>query len=127
VKGHKAIMVSDSVSLAGMPPGNYSTPVGGRVVLTPEGKLHLANNPGTLAGSAQALIQGVSNLYGKGLCGLADAWELASINPAKLMGLAQQQGLQPGAPADMVLFYDDKHVLYVSATYKNGINVYNLH
>jgi N-acetylglucosamine-6-phosphate deacetylase len=44
VKQKKAILVSDAVFLAGMEPGSYETHIGGKVVLTPEGKLHMAQN-----------------------------------------------------------------------------------
>ncbi len=45
VKGDRLILVSDAVSLGGMPPGNYDAPVGGRVTLTAQGRLHLASQP----------------------------------------------------------------------------------
>lgn len=104
VKGEKAIVVSDAVSLAGMPPGTYSQPVGGDVVLTPEGRLHLASNPKLLAGSAQMLPHHISHLVKRGLATLQEAWDMASIRPAKLLGLPQAAGIAVGAPADLVLF-----------------------
>src|SRR5258706_6749774 len=58
VKGKRAMLVSDAVSLSGMLPGLYTTSVGGRVVLTPRGRLHLAENDQLLAGSAQTLLKG---------------------------------------------------------------------
>ncbi|MCL1888318.1 MAG: N-acetylglucosamine-6-phosphate deacetylase, partial [Kiritimatiellaeota bacterium] len=42
VKGENAFLVSDCTRFAGMAPGRYTTPIGGDVVLTPEGRLHLA-------------------------------------------------------------------------------------
>lgn len=124
VKGPGAILVSDSVSLAGMPPGTYTTPVGGEVVLTAGGKLYLKNHPEMLAGSARSLIEAVGNLCSwfpdkKPLC-----WNLASLHPARLMGMLQQQGLTPGAPADMLLYKEKSGIFEVMATYKNGVPVY---
>ncbi len=125
VKGENAILVSDSVSLAGMPPGNYETPVGGEVVLTPEGKLYLKDKPNTLAGSAQNLLQGVVNLYQQNLCTLADAWNMASVNAARVIDHPVQKGLKAGAPADLVLFFDTGKTIKIASTYKNGVKLYS--
>lgn len=104
VKGDRAMLVSDAVALAGLPPGPYETPVGGQVVLTPEGRLHLADNPGLLAGSAQMLLHGIHHLTSRGLATEAQAWEMASVRPARLVGLPQAAGIAVGAPADLVVF-----------------------
>lgn len=127
VKGDNTILVSDCVSLAGMPPGNYETSVGGNVVLTAAGKLHLKDKPSTLAGSGQTLLKGVQNLYQQSLFSLGDAWDMASLNPNRFLSKPHQIGLAPGSLADLVLFrYKDKQ-LTVSATYKNGLKVYSCH
>ena len=118
VKGPRAMLVSDAVSLCGMPPGEYTMPVGGRVVLTAEGRLHLAENPKLLAGSAQMLVRGVQNLVSKGLAGLADAWDMASVVPGTFMGFGI--GLLVGAPADLVVFRFDQGKIQVERTYKAG-------
>ncbi len=124
MKGQKAILVSDSVSLAGLPPGSYHTPVGGEVVLTDNGKLHLANKPNTLAGSAHTLVQAIAHLCNNSLSSLPDAINLASVNPANLLALPQQAGLTSGAPADLMLFYKRNNALQISATYKRGALVH---
>ncbi|RYY19475.1 MAG: N-acetylglucosamine-6-phosphate deacetylase, partial [Sphingobacteriaceae bacterium] len=124
VKGDKTILVSDSVSLTGWPPGNYTTPVGGQVILTQQGKLHLAGKPDVLAGSAQTLLQAIVNLYDQKQYPLADAWNIASINPARLLDQSVQNGLQEGAPADLVLFRQYQDKLQVLATYKKGDQVF---
>lgn len=104
VKGAGTMLVSDAVHLAGMRPGRYAAPVGGRVVLTKTGRLHLEENPKLLAGSARMLPDAVDHLVSGGLCNLAEAWEMASTRPAAFMGLPQGAGLAPGAPADFVTF-----------------------
>ena len=124
MKGQKAILVSDSVSLTGMPPGSYNTPVGGEVLLTNDGKLHLGGKPSTLAGSAQTLIQAVAHLYKNNISTLPDAINLASVNPASLLGLPHQTGLTEGAPADLILFYQRENALQIAATYKQGVLVH---
>ncbi|GAB3035212.1 N-acetylglucosamine-6-phosphate deacetylase [Spirosoma pulveris] len=120
MKAEKAILISDSVSLGGMPAGNYHSPVGGEVTLTDEGKLHLAGKPTVLAGSAQPLLWGVNQLVRLQLSSLTQAWEMASINASRLLNLPQQGGLTIGAPADLVLFRQDELGLFVDGITKNG-------
>ncbi|ADB42171.1 N-acetylglucosamine-6-phosphate deacetylase [Spirosoma linguale] len=116
MKAEKAILISDSVSLGGLPAGNYQSPVGGEVTLTDEGKLHLAGKPTVLAGSAQPLLWGVNQVVRLGLASLDKAWEMASIHPSRLLNLPQQGGLTIGAPADLVLF----RAVEVIKVYKKG-------
>ena len=124
VKGDKAILVSDAVMLSGMPPGEYNLHIGGRVVLTPEGRLHTAENPKILAGSAQMLLWGIAHLVNAGLCTLADAWEMASVRPAAKIGHPAQAGLAAGAPADLLLLKWNDGKLKPVGTYKNGVRVF---
>jgi N-acetylglucosamine-6-phosphate deacetylase len=124
VKGPRAMLVSDAVSLCGMPPGEYTMPVGGRVVLTAEGRLHLAENPKLLAGSAQMLARGVENLVCRGLAGLAEAWEMASLRPAGFMGLPAAAGLAVGGAADLVVLRWQQGNLHAQQTYKSGQRVW---
>lgn len=120
MKRNRAILVSDAVSLSGMPPGSYHLHIGGDVVLTAEGRLHLAGQPELLAGSAMMLPDQVGYLVEAGLCGLPDAWDCASVHPARLLGLKQAAGLEVGAPADIVSFNIDGGKLSVLQCWKNG-------
>lgn len=120
MKRKRAILVSDAVSLSGMPPGSYRLHIGGDVVLTAEGRLHLAGQPQLLAGSARMLPDQVSYLVETGLAGLADAWDCASAHPAKLLGLEQAAGLETGAPADLVSFNMNDGKLNMLQCWKNG-------
>jgi len=83
VKEDQLFLVSDSVALAGMKPGDYETPVGGKVSLTKEGKLHLKDKPGMLAGSAMNLLQGFNFLIKNNLASIQEAWKMASQRPEK--------------------------------------------
>jgi N-acetylglucosamine-6-phosphate deacetylase len=125
VKGDRTMLVSDAVALAGMPPGPYTMPVGGKVVLTPQGRLHLAANENLLAGSAQMLLKGIEHLVRSRLATLAQAWDMASIRPASFMNLPTAGGLTPGAPADFVLFRRTADKIDLEATYKAGHAVFN--
>src|SRR5687768_2722871 len=124
VKGRRAMLVSDAVYLAGLPAGMYDTHIGGKVVLTEEGKLHLASNPNLLAGSAAMVLRGVERLAASAICGLDEAWALASTRPAGLLGLPVAKGLKTGAPADVVVFEESGGVLEVVETWKAGVKVY---
>ncbi|WP_339314335.1 amidohydrolase family protein [Paenibacillus sp. FSL M7-0896] len=120
VKQSRAILVSDAVSLSGMAPGAYRLHIGGDVVLTPEGRLHLAGHPRLLAGSAMMLADQVAYLARAGLATLEEALDCASLHPARLLGLPQAVGLTAGAPADLIGFRRNGGALDIQAVWKNG-------
>jgi N-acetylglucosamine-6-phosphate deacetylase len=125
IKGHNSMLVSDAVSLSGMPPGEYHLHIGGKVILKPEGRLHLADNPDLLAGSAQMLTHGIEFLYKNGICDFAEAWEMASIRPSIFMDFSTKEGINVGEPADLVVFQRDENRVIIEQTYKNGKLVYS--
>lgn len=118
VKGHRAVLVSDSMNLSGMPPGLYHTTATGKVRLTQEGKLHLEERPETLAGSASQLMDGVRRMARLG--GLVFALEMATVNPSRLMNLPSQQGVVKGAPADLVILDGDGKELHPVTVFSQG-------
>ncbi len=97
----RSVLFSDSVALAGMPPGEYRTPVGGRVHLSPEGRLSEAGTP-YLAGAARPLADCVAGAVRLAGLTLAQALRLATGNPGRLTG--GRGRLVAGAPADVLLF-----------------------
>ncbi|GGG07410.1 N-acetylglucosamine-6-phosphate deacetylase [Paenibacillus abyssi] len=119
-KHDRIVLVSDAVYLSGLQPGCYETHIGGKVVLTPEGKLHLASNPNLLAGSAQLLRAGIHHLVNSGLCTIAEAWQMASERPASLLGLEKLGRIEAGAEADLVVFTQEKNSLQIQQVYKKG-------
>lgn len=123
-KSSKALLVSDAVYLSGMPPGEYETHIGGNVVLTPEGRLHLARKPELLAGSAMMLADAVWRLAQSGLCTFPEAWDMASTLPAQAMGKADHYGLKRGAQADFVVLEKEEGSLRIVETVKGGHSVY---
>jgi N-acetylglucosamine-6-phosphate deacetylase len=120
VKGDRAMLVSDAVSFSGMPPGTYTHHIGGEVVLTPEGKLHMKEQPGLLAGSVKLPAYHIAHLVRRGLCTLEQAWDLASIVPSRFMGLPTQEGLRVGAQADLAIFDWDGQELQIRQSFKKG-------
>ena len=97
----RSVLVSDSVALAGMPPGEYVTPVGGAVVLSADGRLAEAGTP-YLAGAARCLADGVAQVCGLARITLGDSVRLATANPGRFV--PGRGRLVPGAPADLLLF-----------------------
>lgn len=97
----RAFLVSDAVALAGSPPGSYSTPIGGTVELTADGRLEYGST-GLLAGAARSLADGVANVAGLGPFSLGEAVGLATSSPGRFCG--GRGVLRAGAPADLVTF-----------------------
>jgi N-acetylglucosamine-6-phosphate deacetylase len=125
VKNDKLMLVSDSVALAGMPPGDYEAAVGGKVTLTLEGKLHLFGNPKTLAGSAMNILQGVNFLLKNQLVDLSEAWQMASTRPKQLFN-EDFNPFEIGAKADLILATQNAdQTLEVITTLKNGREVFS--
>jgi N-acetylglucosamine-6-phosphate deacetylase len=102
----RSILVSDSAALAGLPPGDYDTPVGGRVTVDDDGRLRLSGSD-LLAGSGRSLLDCLSWVVGRTEVSVAAALQMASSNPARLLGLAAARGLAPGAPATVVVARQD--------------------
>ncbi|WP_034946182.1 N-acetylglucosamine-6-phosphate deacetylase [Erwinia oleae] len=122
-KGERAFLVSDVTCFAGMPPGEYQTPIGGRVTLSESGRLAVTETPALLAGSARGLLHGVNHLLQNDLASVGEALAMASLRPAKQLNLPQQQGLRAGAPADFLLLSPQAHGVSLRATYKAGRKV----
>ncbi|SFB08786.1 N-acetylglucosamine-6-phosphate deacetylase [Algoriphagus aquimarinus] len=125
VKKENLLLVSDSVSLSGMPAGDYKLHIGGEVTLTAEGKLHLKSNPSILAGSASNIRSGVSFLIKNKLASLAEAWEMASVRPEKLVNPGHIL-FKEGAIADLILCRKhEEGKLEVLKTIKHGREVFS--
>lgn len=123
VKGpEKLALVSDAVSLGGLPPGVYS---GGRHEVLPSGKVVLAGTP-YLAGAGHLLDTCVANALRCSGLSLAQATGCASAVPARILGLEARKGhLQVGHDADFTLFrVPDGGPLEIVATVCAGQVVY---
>ncbi len=123
VKGpQKTILVSDAVYLAGMTPGTYKK--GAQTfVLSPENVVQYpADN--VLAGSATNLSICVGNIMRFTGCSLADAVQMATANPAKLISLNDRGEIKEGKRADLVLFRIENNKLEILKTIVAGKVVY---
>lgn len=97
----RALLVSDLVMLAGLPPGKYETPVGGSVELHAAGRLNVAGT-NFLAGATATLKDAVAYVAANTSYSLGDAVRLATQNPGRYVG--SRGMLAVGAPADLIRF-----------------------
>jgi len=97
----RSVLVSDSVGLAGMPAGTYTTAVGGQVELQPDGRLCILGSD-LLAGSTASLAQCIGIVVRMTNTPLSDALAMATSNPGRYAGGRGQ--LAAGSRADLVRF-----------------------
>lgn len=100
----RLVAVTDAAAACGLPPGPYH--LGGRAVVLEDGRVALADHPGTLAGSVLTMDAAVANLVAAGL-DLPGAVVAASTVPARVAGAPGKGHLRPGADADVVVLDDD--------------------
>ncbi len=102
VKGSERMaLVSDAVSLGGLPPGVYS---GGRHEVLPSGRVVLAGTP-YLAGAGFLLDVCVANALRFTDLSLEQVIQCVSATPARVLGLETHKGrLDIGYDADLTLF-----------------------
>jgi N-acetylglucosamine-6-phosphate deacetylase len=123
IKGPEStILVSDMTDLAGMSPGKYFWD-NKNVVLQPEGVIHFPEQ-NVLAGAALPLINDVENMMSYTGCSLKEALEMASRNPAKLMGLDYCSKIRERKRADLIIFSYDGKKIDLCETIVDGETVY---
>jgi N-acetylglucosamine-6-phosphate deacetylase len=91
------VLITDGLSATGMPEGNYQ--LGSLKVEVKDGKC-LSN--GVIAGSVLTMDLAVRNVMKFGNWDLQHAVGAATLNPARVSGLANTGKLQAGAEADLV-------------------------
>ena len=96
----RIVLVSDITSMGGMPPGKYQTGLGELEVL-PSGKLVPAGQPDILAGASLPIHLCVANVMRFAGVDLATAIDMASLQPARLIGL-DHRGLEVGRSGEPV-------------------------
>ena len=103
----RTILVSDAVHLAGLQPGRYQ--FGGRdIELTSDQSVRLYGTD-YLAGSAIELVRGVENSVKFAGISLDQAFQLATVRPADVLGLDNRIGsIQVDRNADYITFQWDE-------------------
>lgn len=116
----RSVLVSDVVAVGGLPPGNYNTPVGGKVELTTEGRIRIPGTQ-TLAGAALPLKSGIANVACLPGFSLQQAVTMATKNPGRFLG--GRGLLRVGASADLVQFewHPGDRDLRINKTFIRGI------
>lgn len=105
----RLMLVTDSMRAKGLPPGQYE--LGGQRVNVNEGRAVLRD--GTLAGSVLKMIDGVRNMLNLDGVTLSDVVKMASVNPAKQIGVFDRKGsISVGKDADILLLDGDWNIKY---------------
>lgn len=95
-----AVLITDAISATGMPDGTYL--LGGLEVQVHDGRCEFE---GRLAGSVLTLDRAVRNTMKFAGVSLQDAIRMATLNPARVLGIDQRKGnLLAGADADIAVF-----------------------
>ncbi len=94
------ILITDALCAKGLPDGNYE--LGGQSFIKRGQTCHL--DSGVLAGSVLSMDTAVRNMVKLSGCPLAEAVQMASLNPARLLGVDDRKGsIALGKDADLVV------------------------
>jgi N-acetylglucosamine-6-phosphate deacetylase len=118
VKPERILLVSDATQFCGMAPGEYTTHIGGKIVLENSGRLAINDGSGLLAGAAKPLLENVQYLLDEQLASLSQAWSMASVYPARFLG--KEMPLSVGQPADLVQFSFENGEIKIEHVMKSG-------
>ena len=123
VKGaDRTILVSDALDLAGLPPGEYFRSER-KVLLTKEVIKFPEEN--CLAGAAMPISSCVSNMMKFTNCSLENAIGMATINPAKALGLHHIGEIKKDKRADLIFFTLAEGKIDIQKTVVAGKEVYS--
>ena len=97
----KIVLITDSIEAGGLEDGEYS--LGGQKVIVKNNQARLAS--GSLAGSVMPLNKMVYNFMNNTNLDMKKVIKLASINPAKSIGIDNKKGsIEIGKDADIAIF-----------------------
>ncbi|SMF89405.1 N-acetylglucosamine-6-phosphate deacetylase [Paenibacillus uliginis N3/975] len=105
-QGQNLILITDAMSATGMPNGEYT--LGDLPVIVKDGVATLKGNRDSLAGSTLTMIKGFHFLIREIGLSMERASEIASLNPAKRLGINHRTGsFKEGYQADVLLLNSD--------------------
>ena len=105
----KLVLITDAMRAKGLADGESE--LGGQKVIVKNGEARLVD--GTLAGSVLRMNVAVKNMVEKAGLSLTDACDLATINPAKVLGIENEAGsIRNGKRADFAVLDENFEVLY---------------
>lgn len=103
------ILITDCIRAGGLEDGEY---ILGKLKVNVKGGIARIDN-GSLAGSTLKLIKAIENMVKMAGVSFEDALKMATINPAKAIGLDKEIGsIQKGKRADIIAINDDYHVVF---------------
>lgn len=104
----KMILITDAMCACQMSPGEYD--LGGQVVIVDKTSARLKS--GTLAGSILKMNDAIRNLSEHTAYALYDIVNMATINPATMLGLKKVGKIEVDYHADFAVFDEKMNVLY---------------
>jgi N-acetylglucosamine-6-phosphate deacetylase len=103
----RCVLITDGVQAMGLEEGNYF--YNGKEYISKNGAAKYLD--GTLIGSTMPLLQIAQKFMRFTGCPMHEAIDAASLNPARLLGIAHKKGgIEVGKDADIVLIDDDWNV-----------------
>lgn len=104
----RAVLISDSAPLAGLPEGVYTWE--DKRILVRQGRCTLED--GTIAGAHALLDTGLRTLVREVGLDLAEALKVATVTPAAAIGLQRKGRLAPGFDADIIVLDENLSVTW---------------
>lgn len=118
IKKEKAILISDSSEIAGLAPGKYETHIGGKVILTKEKRLCVAEHPELLAGSVATLFDEINHLIHDNIASLKDSILMAAVRPSRFMDM--NNNIIVGNSANLITIKKVHNELCIGKVIKEG-------
>ncbi len=120
VKGtDNIILISDAMMATGLDDGHYL--LGGQDVVVKDNEARLSD--GTLAGSTLTLNKAVYNMINLVGISIKDAVRMATLNPAKAIGIDNRKGsIEIGKDADLIVF-DENIDIYTAIVNGEILNI----
>lgn len=105
----RIILITDAMRAKGLAPGDYE--LGGQPVIVTEDRAQLAT--GSLAGSILKMDEGARNMLSLDGVSIEDVIQMASVNPAKQLGVFDKKGsIAPNKDADLLIVDDHVNIKY---------------
>lgn len=118
LKGEQMVLITDCTRAGGMPDGEYT--LGGQPIFVKGIECRLKD--GTIAGSVLKLNEAVRNVLANTDLTISQAVNMASLNPARRIGLSASKGsIEEGKDADFAIVDD---AIDVQATILGGRVIY---